>query len=176
MILNLQANFRGILFAPSSPVIILGNGYKLEGFVVAREFVQLEGNGGVTFGNNVNESTIHACTDSWGNVKTERLKESARRRPTSAETPTGQTYEDYKRDHFSNFTDYKKANFDNYEYVYHRAAFNLSNDSYYDSFNIPELERHIYTYLENYRTDDEYADKQPSVDMFFTSVRSKWIT
>ena len=38
IILNLWANFRGIIFAPNNPIIINGNGYKMEGFVVAREF------------------------------------------------------------------------------------------------------------------------------------------
>lgn len=42
IILNLYANFRGIIFAPNNPVIINGNGFKLEGFVVAREFRRLK--------------------------------------------------------------------------------------------------------------------------------------
>lgn len=42
VILNLYADFRGILFAPNNPVIINGNGYKLEGFVVGREFRRLK--------------------------------------------------------------------------------------------------------------------------------------
>ena len=41
VILNLNANFRGILFAPNSPVIINDNGYTFEGFVVAREYYEL---------------------------------------------------------------------------------------------------------------------------------------
>ena len=42
VILNLYRNFRGIIFAPNNPVIINGNGYKMEGFVVAREFRRLK--------------------------------------------------------------------------------------------------------------------------------------
>lgn len=42
VILNLNADFRGIVFAPNNPVIINGNGKKLEGFVVAREFRRLK--------------------------------------------------------------------------------------------------------------------------------------
>lgn len=42
VILNLYADFRGILFVPNNPVIINGNGYKLEGFVVGREFRRLK--------------------------------------------------------------------------------------------------------------------------------------
>lgn len=42
VILNLNADWNGILYAPNSPVVILGNGKKLQGFVVAKEFVQLK--------------------------------------------------------------------------------------------------------------------------------------
>ena len=42
IIVNLYADFRGIVFAPNNPVIINGNGYTLEGFVVAREFRRLK--------------------------------------------------------------------------------------------------------------------------------------
>ena len=42
--LNLEKDFRGILFAPNSPVCIKGNGHKLQGFVVAKEFIDEEGN------------------------------------------------------------------------------------------------------------------------------------
>ena len=42
VILNLNADWNGILYAPNSPVVILGNGKKLTGFVVAKEFVQLK--------------------------------------------------------------------------------------------------------------------------------------
>lgn len=55
------------------------------------------------------------------------------------------------------------------EQVYHRDAFNLSNQSYYNSFSIPELKRKVYTYL------DGYLDGDPSPDMFFTTKRGSWI-
>ena len=42
VILNLNADFRGIVFAQNNPVIICGNGHKMEGFVVAREFRRLK--------------------------------------------------------------------------------------------------------------------------------------
>lgn len=42
VILNLYADFRGILFIPNNPVVINGNGHKFEGFVVAREFRRLK--------------------------------------------------------------------------------------------------------------------------------------
>ena len=42
MILNINADFKGILFAPNSPVVINGNGHKLQGFVVAESYVKLD--------------------------------------------------------------------------------------------------------------------------------------
>ena len=38
-VLNLNADFNGILFVPNSPCIINGNGHALYGFVIAKEFV-----------------------------------------------------------------------------------------------------------------------------------------
>lgn len=166
VVLNLQADFKGILFAPSSPVVILGNGHKMLGFVIAKEFVQLD----TSSGTSITRDGITFCVDSWGNLKTKALPATSRRRPTYAETPTGQTYDEYLTTYYSTFIDFKKKYFVNYEYVYLRSAFNLSLDSYYDSFKIPELERKIYLYLEKYKIN------APSVDMFFTTVRSKWIT
>lgn len=55
VILNLNHDFRGIVFAPRSPVAINGNGHNFEGFVVAEEYVQLKSENDftpVTFNNN----------------------------------------------------------------------------------------------------------------------------
>ena len=41
IILNLNKDFRGILFAPNSPVIINDNGHKFFGFIVAKEYRKL---------------------------------------------------------------------------------------------------------------------------------------
>lgn len=38
VILNLNANFKGVLFMPDVPVVINGNGHTFEGFIVASEF------------------------------------------------------------------------------------------------------------------------------------------
>ncbi|MBR1730435.1 MAG: hypothetical protein IJ728_13040 [Selenomonadaceae bacterium] len=42
VILNLNADFRGILFMPNSPVVINGNGHKFEGFIVAKKYLKLK--------------------------------------------------------------------------------------------------------------------------------------
>lgn len=79
-----------------------------------------------------------------------------------------------------------------YEKVYKLEAFNLSRDSYYDSFQLASLKRKVYVYLDGYRYDPslyansdgsahdsidyyKYDAHNKSVDMFFTTVRAGWI-
>ena len=42
VILNVNENFKGVLFMPNSPVVINGNGCKFRGFVVAQKFLKLK--------------------------------------------------------------------------------------------------------------------------------------
>lgn len=42
VIFNMNANFNGVLFFPNSPVVINGNGYNFEGFVVAERYLRLK--------------------------------------------------------------------------------------------------------------------------------------
>ena len=63
---NLNADFRGVLFAPNSPVVINGNGHSFEGMVIAKSFVQL-----ATSGTNKNTdiSGLTFYTDNYGNIQ-----------------------------------------------------------------------------------------------------------
>lgn len=60
------------------------------------------------------------------------------------------------------------------ERVYLKSTFNLSADSYYSYFNIPELERVNYTYL---NVDELNGDPEFNLieDMFFTTTRASWV-
>ncbi|MBQ3443971.1 MAG: Tad domain-containing protein [Selenomonadaceae bacterium] len=217
IILNLNADARVNLFAPHSPVIINGNGYKMQGFVIAKEFVQLTTAADYTaFTEEVDGETItryydssaktkeyflkedehgnNLFTDEFGNVQTKPLAADATRDPdyiTKLKNDTEHS-EDYL-EQFANDKDYLaklKADSNlsyascsemperadviadlNYEKVYKYTAFNLNANSYYDSFQLDSLKRKIYTYLDNYKD----SSKQNSVDMFFTTTRSKWI-
>ena len=173
VILNLNADFRGILFAPNSPVVINGNGKNFYGFVVAKEFVRVttESDYTVTSGRYFDSSgkewfkssqTSNGITniifvDQWGNVDTRPL-ENATRPLGSNETLAGVSIE-------SAITAYKAQHLDK-EVVYKMSAFNLGNNSHYDWFDVPELKRNVYTYL----------NAKNSVDMFFTTIRSRWVT
>ena len=46
VILNLNADFKGVLFMPDVPVVINGNGHTFEGFIVAKEFRYLDRSNG----------------------------------------------------------------------------------------------------------------------------------
>ncbi len=60
------------------------------------------------------------------------------------------------------------------ERVYKKSTFNLSDDSYYSYFNVPELARVNYTYL---NVDELNGDPEYNLveDMFFTTERASWI-
>ena len=109
-----------------------------------------------------NDNTVFV--DQYGNVDTRPLGSDATRPLGANETLAGVPEDDA-------INRYKAQHLD-MEVVYYREAFNPGSDSYYDSFEIPELKRNVYTYEDNY-TD---SSKPNSVDMFFTTVRSRWIT
>ena len=69
IILNLNKDFRGILFAPNSPVIINDNGHKFFGFIVAKEYRKL------TFGIGhevKHENANKMCVNDFGEIFSER--------------------------------------------------------------------------------------------------------
>ncbi len=200
VVLTLNDDARVILFAPNSPVVIRGNGHKMQGFVIAKEFVQLttkedykNENGkylkdGKEYFYIEEEDTF---VDDKGNVQTKPLSKSDVRDPDYiAKLKADEERTDYAnqlkdKDYFlalkedSNYADSSEMpdNTGNiggleYEVVYKMdGAFNLSSDSYYDSFKIEELKRKVYTYLDNYKDPQSKAAK----DMFFTKTRASWI-
>ena len=77
VILNLNADFKGVLWMPDIPVVINGNGHKFEGFIVAKEFRYLSTTEGVQVAyssegktdKNYSDNKIHV-DPSTGNVYT----------------------------------------------------------------------------------------------------------
>ncbi len=78
VIVNLKADFRGILFMPNSPVVIIGNNHKFQGFVIAKEFrklkteddytkftMKVDDNDTDVFIENVNEDTEPEISDEY---------------------------------------------------------------------------------------------------------------
>lgn len=172
VVLTLKADARVILFAPNSPVVIRGNKHKMQGFVIAREFVQLteasdyyQEDGKYYNSSAKTKEYFYVASegtfiDEHGNVQTKSLGAGATRNrieEDDREKPVGNTR--------------IAAGYESYEKVYGMNNFNIAGSSLFDSFKIPSLKRTIYTYLDNY-TDDE---KDNSVDMFFTKIRASWI-
>ena len=186
VILTLNADARVILFAPNSPVVIRGNGYKMQGFVIAKEFVQLttkedyKNENGKYVKDGKEYFYIEAedtFVDDKGNVQTKPLSQSDVRDPDYiAKLKADEERTDYAnqlKDKDSEMPD-NTGNIGGLEYevVYKMdGAFNLSSDSYYDSFKIEELKRKVYTYLDNYKDPQSKVAK----DMFFTKTRASWI-
>ena len=199
VILNLNADARVILFAPNSPVVIRGNGNTMQGFVIAKKFVQLTTKDDYTKENGryfkdgkeyfyVEEEDTFI--DEYGNVQTKPLNKSDVRDPDYiAKLKTDEDRTDYAdnlkdKDYFlalkadTNYADSSEMpeNTGNiggleYEVIYKNTAFGLSANSYYDSFKIAELKREVYSYLDKYKGDTSKASK----DMFFTKTRASWI-
>ncbi len=167
-VLTLNADARVILFAPYSPVVIRGNNHKMQGFVIAKEFVQLTTasdyyqEGGKYYNSSAKTKEYFyvpeegTFVDSVGNVQTKPLENATRDRNDSEVFPEGAV---------------TRIQNETYEKVYDFSVFGLAEGSHYDSFKIAELKRNVYTYLDNY-TDEE---KDDSVDMFFTTMRASWI-
>jgi len=71
IVLNLNADFRGILFAPSTSVIINDNGHKFYGFIVAKEYRKLVEN---SAGHKVTHKKSNAMwINDYGEIFTEQI-------------------------------------------------------------------------------------------------------
>lgn len=163
VILTLNADSRVILFAPHSPVVIRGNNKTMQGFVVAKEFVQLTTasdyyqEGGRYFDSSAKTKEYFYVSeegtfiDEVGNVQTKPLDSDA-----SRDIGDSEAFDEGA---------IRRIKDESYERVYNLSAFKLAASSRYDSFNIKELKRDVYSYLDN----------STSVDMFFTTMRASWI-
>ena len=164
VILTLNADSRVILFAPYSPVVIRGNDKTMQGFVIAKEFVQLTTKSdyyqedGRYFDSSAKTKEYFYVSeegtfiDEVGNVQTKPLDSDA-----SRDLGDSEAFDEGA---------IRRIGDESYERVYNLSAFHLDEEnSHYDSFNIKELKRDVYLYLDN----------TTSVDMFFTTMRASWI-
>ncbi len=129
LILNLNADARVNLFAPHSPVVINGNGHTMQGFVIAKEFVQLTTAADYTVvteevdGETINryydssaktkeyflkedENGNNLFTDKFGNVQTKPLAADATRDPDYLAQLKNDTEHSYYLEQFANDPDY----------------------------------------------------------------------
>ena len=122
VILNLNADFKGVLWMPDIPVVINGNGHKFEGFIIAKEFRYLD----TTRGTQVEYSTkgrkTYSADDPQSNIR--------------IDPATGDVYS-------------IKANGNNALSMYNNNAvgtdrFNLNNSSHFKQFKLEEEVNYMY--------------------------------
>lgn len=114
-------------------------------------------------GENVNP-TVH---DKKGNIQTKPLPDDSFFRPYPNENfPQYQPGDGgwNKIVNGKEYRTYKEPN-DRVEVVYYRKTFNVTEQSFYSSFQVPSLKRRNY----------EYLDSGDSDDMFFTTRRASWV-
>ena len=70
LILNLNADFKGVLFMPDVPIVINGNGHTFEGFIVASEFRYLDRSNGSQVKYSSNGQKITNASDNKIRVNT----------------------------------------------------------------------------------------------------------
>lgn len=172
VILNFNADFRGILFMPNSPVVINGNNHKFQGFVIAKEFVKLktednypfrytrEGDNKVIYfesapdtesasGNNwIMAKKNDGTSTDWFKVNRSDLLDTSDYETITVEDSVAKVVnEDYKPS--DNPEDKSYYTFTYTQKTYAVKKFKLTDGSFKDA--------------DNYYTEGEYYDKGPNV-------------
>ena len=143
VILNLNANFKGVIFMPEIPVVINGNGYRFEGFIVAKEFRYLDRKNGTPVGYSSTGKTDKNYSDNKIRV----------------DTSTGDVYSVLATgNNAMNLFDYNATDKD---------RFNLSPYSTFRTFSIENEVKYMYVFYDyNWQLDptpfyDNYGDLIP---------------
>ena len=143
IILNLNADFCGAIYAPNSPVTIVPNRHKFKGFVVAKSYKLLK-TSGFSSDEDVKEIT-HANTDMYGNSLPSLTVYIKRENPAGNENDTTlNTYERYTEGNVQ----FKDATAEEVENT-------LPSGSKYSIFNIEELKDTFFDPDNPYRPQDE---------------------
>ncbi|MBE8950104.1 MAG: Tad domain-containing protein [Quinella sp. 3Q1] len=135
LILNLNANFKGVLWMPDVPVVINGNGHTFEGFIVASEFRYLS-TSGTQVKYSSNGQTITNASDNKIRVNTSNGN-------VNSVLATG-------ADALATYNSYA-------------TKFNLSSNSKFRTFKVDTDVKFMYVFYDNNKTLDEtpfheYAD------------------
>ena len=130
VILNLNADFRGILYAPNNPVVINGNEHDFEGFVIAESYAEFmpDDDAYYTYADHI--TIAEEFIDDYGD--------------TQLGTPIPiDDYGDvlYKTNFDGSYQTIQPTLINNNEIFFDRELFNLTS-SVFDSFNIVKLENH----------------------------------
>lgn len=130
VILNLNADFRGILYAPNNPVVINGNERDFEGFVIAESYVEFMPDDDAYYTYADHNTIAEEFIDDYGD--------------TQSGTPIPiDDYGDvlYKMNYDGSYQTIQPALTNNNEIFFDIERFNLTS-SVFDSFGIVKLENH----------------------------------
>ncbi|MBD3878112.1 MAG: Tad domain-containing protein [Quinella sp. 1Q5] len=141
VILNLNADFKGVLWMPDIPVVINGNGHKFEGFIIAKEFRYLD----TTQGTQVEYSTKGRKTPSAGDPKS-KIRINPATGDVYSKVAENNSWDTNNQTSAYNLL--KNNNLISQEDG-STAGFNLSEDSCFKTFKIEEKVRYMYVAYDN---------------------------
>lgn len=124
VILNLNADFKGVLFMPDIPVVINGNGHVFEGFIIAKEYRYLDTTQGVQVEYSSNGKTDKTYTDNRIHV--------------DPETGNVHSIKAEGSDTIQLYTNNAK----------NVSRFNLSEKSHFKTFHVEDDVKYIYVYYD----------------------------
>ena len=135
VILNLNADFKGVLWMPDVPVVINGNGYTFEGFIVAKEYRYLD-----TSGTQVKYSSTGNTDKDYSNNRDPNLRSdiyvNSSNGNVNSVVATGAN---------------AQATYDSYA----TSKFNLSSDSKFRTFEVDNDVKFMYVFYDNTLTMKE---------------------
>ncbi|MBQ3726623.1 MAG: hypothetical protein II902_06140 [Selenomonadaceae bacterium] len=129
VILNLNADFKGVLFMPDVPVVINGNGHTFQGFIVAKEFRYLDRSRGEKVNYSSDGKTITNASDNLIRVN-----------PSTGDVYSVLADGDDALDIFTNNNGKNK--------------FNLSSNSQFRKFTVETGVKYMYVFYDNTLTMD----------------------
>ena len=157
VILNLNADFKGVLFMPDVPVVINGNGHKFEGFIIAKEFRYLSTSDGTEITHTPEDTKFVVVTGEpvWNSSKN-RWDDQAAETKTIKKTYPSTTY---RIDSNGNIKSIRatgataQATYDSY--ATKKNYFNLSSSSKFRQFKVENNVNFMYVFYDNTLTMKE---------------------
>ena len=162
VILNLNADFKGVLFMPDIPVVINGNGHKLEGFIIAKEFRYLSTSSGTEITHTPTDTEFLVTTGAqvWNKSKSRWDDQAAETKSVKKTYPYTTYHINSNGEVLTEVVSVTEA----LEIWKFRAKFNLHKDSKFRTFKADTGVNFIYVFYDNNLTMDEspfheYSDK-----------------
>lgn len=149
VILNLNADFRGILYAPNNPVVINGNERDFEGFVIAESYVEFMPDDDAYYNYADHNTITEEFVDDYGDIQY-----------TNSIPVDDYGYVLYKMDYDGSYHTIQPAQTTNNEILFDKEPFNLTS-SVFDSFGIVKLENHTESFKSSKLINNLFLEPPP---------------